>query len=97
LILAPVIVDGHSTVIQIARQRYPAFKVVIQGFGDGCPLGHMLPLSDHPGMKYIDDRRCFFLPYELPDTRFQLARLSLNFVQGCDVVQRFTGIASSFS
>jgi hypothetical protein len=37
------------------------------------------------------NRRCFFLPYSLPDIRFQLADFSLNFVQGRDVVQRFFG------
>ncbi|MNR00265.1 hypothetical protein D3C85_1160320 [compost metagenome] len=42
-------------------------------------------------MKCVDDRRCFVLPYALPDIRFQLASLSLNFVQGCDVMQRFVG------
>jgi len=28
-----IIVDGHSSVINVARQRYPAFKAVSQGFG----------------------------------------------------------------
>ncbi|MNX56165.1 hypothetical protein D3C86_869520 [compost metagenome] len=42
-------------------------------------------------MKCVDDRRCFVLPYALPYIRFQLARLSLNFVQSCDGVQRFFG------
>ena len=42
-------------------------------------------------MKCVDDRRCFFLPYSLPDTRFQLAYLSFNFIQGSDVAQRFFG------
>lgn len=31
LVLDLVVVDGHSAVIQIARQRYPAFEAVIQG------------------------------------------------------------------
>ncbi|CAH0141317.1 hypothetical protein SRABI111_00713 [Pseudomonas carnis] len=42
-------------------------------------------------MKCIGDWRCFFLSYSLSDTRFQLADLSLNFVQGPDVVPRFFG------
>ncbi|OAE13265.1 hypothetical protein AZH11_07280 [Pseudomonas simiae] len=61
MILAPVVIDGHSTVIEIARQRYPALEAVIQRLGDGRSLRHKLPLGDHPGMKCVDDRRCFFL------------------------------------
>ena len=41
-------------------------------------------------MKCVGDWRCFFLPYSLSITRFQLADFSFNFVQGRDVVQRFT-------
>jgi hypothetical protein len=32
-----------------------------------------------------------FLPYSLPNTQFQLACRSFNFIQGRDVVQRFFG------
>jgi len=49
---------------------------------------HKLPLGDHPGMKCVYDRRCFFLTYALPDTRSQLVCLWFNFVQGRDVVQQ---------
>jgi hypothetical protein len=42
-------------------------------------------------MMYIGDWRCFFLPYSLSITGFQLADFSFNFVQSCDVVQRFFG------
>lgn len=42
-------------------------------------------------MKRNGHRRRFFLPYLLPGSWFQLANLSLNFVQGRDVVQRFFG------
>jgi hypothetical protein len=83
--------DGHSTILEIARQRYPAFEAVIQRFRDGRSLRHKLPLGDHPGMKCVDDRRCFFLPYSLPDTRFQLTSLSFYFVQRRDLVHRFFG------
>ncbi len=91
MILAPVIIDGHSTVIEIARQRYPAFEAVIQRLGDGRTLRHKLTLGDHPGMKCVGDWCCFFLPYSLPITRLQLSDFSFNFVQGRDVVQRFFG------
>jgi len=30
-VLDLVVVDGHSTILQVARQRCPAFKAVIQG------------------------------------------------------------------
>lgn len=50
LVLAPVVIDGHSTVIEIARQRNPALKAVIQRLGDGRSLRHKLPPGDHPGM-----------------------------------------------
>ena len=43
-------------------------------------------------MKCVDDRRCFFLPYSLPDTRFQLTSLSFYFVQRRDLVHRFSAI-----
>lgn len=91
MVFNPIVVDGHSAVIEIARQRYPALEAVIQRLGDGRSLRHKLPLGDHPGMKCVDNRRCFFLPYSLSDTRFQLADFSFNFVQGRDVVQRFFG------
>lgn len=42
-------------------------------------------------MTCVDDRCCFFPPYSLSITRFQLADFSFNFVQGHDVVQRFFG------
>ncbi|MNE30602.1 hypothetical protein D3C80_1241290 [compost metagenome] len=42
-------------------------------------------------MKCVGDWRCFFLPYSLSITRFQLADFSFNFVQGRDVMQRFFG------
>ena len=31
-------------------------------------------------MKCVDDRRCFFLSYSLPDTRLQLADFSLSVI-----------------
>lgn len=32
-VLHLVVVDGHSTIFQVARQRYPAFEAVIQSLG----------------------------------------------------------------
>lgn len=32
LALHLVVVDGHSPIVQVARQRYPAFQAVIEGF-----------------------------------------------------------------
>ena len=48
-------------------------------------------MGGHPGMKCVGDWRCFFLPYSLSITRFQLADFSFNVIQGRDVVQRFFG------
>lgn len=39
-------VDWHSTIFQVARQRYPAFKAVIQGFGRGRTLGYRPLLTE---------------------------------------------------
>jgi hypothetical protein len=39
-------------------------------------------------MKDIDDRRCFFLPYSLPEFRLHLSNFPFNFVQRRDAVQR---------
>jgi hypothetical protein len=91
LVLAPIIVNGYSPIIEIARQRYPAFEALIQGLSDGRSLRHKLSLGDHPGMKGIDDWHCFFLPYSLPEFWLYLSNFPFNFVQGRDVVQRFLG------
>lgn len=55
LILTPIIVNGHRAIVEIARQRRPAFKAVIQGLGDGGAFGHELTLGDHPSVQCIDD------------------------------------------
>ena len=91
LVFRPIVVYGYGPVIEVARQRCPAFQAVIECSADGRAFGHQISLGEHPGMKCVDDRRCFFLPYSLPDTRFQLAYLSFNFIKGSDVVQRFFG------
>lgn len=33
LVLDLVVVDGYRSIFQVARQRYPAFEAVIQGYG----------------------------------------------------------------
>lgn len=35
LVLDLIVIDGHSPIVQVARQRYPAFQAVIEGFGRG--------------------------------------------------------------
>ena len=35
LVLHLIVVDRHSPIVQVARQRYPAFQAVIEGFGRG--------------------------------------------------------------
>lgn len=30
-----IVVDGHSAIVQVARQRCPAFQAVVEGFGRG--------------------------------------------------------------
>ncbi len=35
LVLDLIVGDGHSHIVQVARQRYPAFQAVIEGFGRG--------------------------------------------------------------
>ena len=35
LVLAPIIINGHSPVIVVALQCRPAFQAVIQGIADG--------------------------------------------------------------
>jgi len=44
-----------------------------------------------PGVKCVDYRGCFFLPYSAPEIRLHLTHFSLNFVQARDVVQCFFG------
>ena len=53
--------DGHSTIFQVARQRYPAFKAVIQGLGRGRTFGHKFTLSQHPLMQFFSDGHRRFL------------------------------------
>lgn len=40
-----VIVDGHGTIIQVARQRYPALQALLQGLGRSRAFWHKLALS----------------------------------------------------
>lgn len=35
LVLDLIVVDGHSPIVQVARQRYPALQAVLEGFGRG--------------------------------------------------------------
>ena len=38
--------DVHaSPIVHVARQRYPAFQVVIEGFGCGEAVGHQVALA----------------------------------------------------
>jgi hypothetical protein len=48
LILNPVIVDGYNAVIQVTRERIPAFQAVLDCFGCRAAIGYLLPLSDQP-------------------------------------------------
>jgi hypothetical protein len=63
LVVAPIIVNGYGPVIEIARQRRPAFEAVIQSFVYRRAVVHDLALGDHPGMQSIHHRYSFFLPY----------------------------------
>jgi hypothetical protein len=55
-----VVVKGHCTIFQVARQRYSAFEAVIQGFGRRRSLGHTFALGKHPLMQlFSDGHRCF--------------------------------------
>lgn len=59
LVLTPIIVNGYSPVIEVARQRGPAFQAVIQGFADGRTVVHDIALGNHPGMQRIHHRYRF--------------------------------------
>ncbi len=60
-VLDLVVVDGHSTIFQVARQRYPAFEAVIQGLCRSRALGHKLALGLHPLMQFFSDGHGCFL------------------------------------
>lgn len=40
-VLDLVVVDGHGTIFQVARQRYPAFEAVIEGLGRARSVAHL--------------------------------------------------------
>ena len=42
LILCAVIVNGYGAIIEMARQRHPAFQVVIQCFADSRAIMHKI-------------------------------------------------------
>lgn len=60
-VLDLVVVDGHSTVFQVARQRYSAFEAVIQSLGRGRTLRHEFTLGQHPLMQLFSDGHGCFL------------------------------------
>ncbi len=53
LVFHPVVVDGHSAIVQVARQRFPPFEAVIQRFGRAGPIRHFLTMRQHPLMQCI--------------------------------------------
>lgn len=40
----PVVIDRYAPIVQVARQRYPAFQVVIESFGRCRSVGHQTNL-----------------------------------------------------
>jgi hypothetical protein len=54
-VLDLVVVDGHSTIFQVARQRYPAFEAVVQSLGRGGTLRHKFTLGQHQPMQLFSD------------------------------------------
>lgn len=55
MVLDPVVVDGDSTVVEVARQRYPSLEAVVQGFDDGRSNRCLAMLSDQPGAQRAGD------------------------------------------
>jgi len=53
----------YSPVIEVARQRCPAFQAVIEGFADSRAFGHEVTLGDHQVVQHVHHRYSFFLPY----------------------------------
>jgi len=53
LVLDPVVVNGQFAIIDLTRQRFPAFEAVVDRLGGGRPIGHQLPLLDQPLLQRI--------------------------------------------
>jgi len=49
-ILNPIVIDRHSAVIQVMRERIPASQAVIDGFCRRTALRHTLALRKQPGV-----------------------------------------------
>ena len=56
LVLAPIVVNWHLTVIQLVRQCHPAFYAVVQCFCGGRAVGSLASLQYQPLMQGIGNR-----------------------------------------
>src|SRR4029079_4484475 len=55
-ILYPVVVYGHSAVVEKSDQRRPALKAVVDRFGDGRVISRALSLQQQPLVQLVRDR-----------------------------------------
>lgn len=60
-VLDLIVVGGHSNILQVARQRYSAFKAVFQGLGRGRTLEYKFALCQHPLTQFFSDGHRRFL------------------------------------
>jgi hypothetical protein len=55
LVFNPVVVVRHAPIVEIARERLPAFEAVIQRFRYCGALGDELAMRDQPFVKRVTD------------------------------------------
>lgn len=83
-VLDLIVVDGRSTIFQVARQRYSAFEAVIQSLGRGRTLRHKFTLSQHPLMQLLSDGHRRFLAQSPAIFVAHSPGVSLDLVQTAD-------------
>lgn len=62
LVFDPVVVDRQATIVQVARERRPAFQAVIQGPADAAIARHLFPMCQQPGVQRIGQWPRLLLP-----------------------------------
>lgn len=74
-VLDPVFVDGQHRVIEVARERCPAFETAVDGPGCGGTIGHLLPVQREPAVQDIGHPLGLAMPGPQPLLRRHLPPL----------------------
>ena len=88
-VLDPVVVDGHSPVLEEARKRCPAVQAGVDGFGDRSAVARTLPMRDPPLPQRLGDQFGSQLPQPVALLGIEFARQTLDLVDRPNEIERF--------